>query len=231
MRFSCFAAVFSVTLGLFLTSAYAQYIAPNAAASSGGACTNGTYAWPDSSGYLLKCVAGAWTKVTQSATADYNASACSSPYFMAGLDSNMGIICRKPYIYTTFAGNTNNTTTATNKTYYDFLEGAMAPVNAASPAQGVDETTISRAGTLQNFQVHTDVANTAGKKVTYTIYIISASLGTFGTDISCYISGTSSCYDNESVFPVSAGDQVSVQIVTVTGDTTVRSSWSLELAY
>jgi hypothetical protein len=226
MRYCCFAAVFSVTLGLFLTSAYAQYIAPNAAASSGGACTNGTYAWPDSSGYFLKCVSGAWSKVTQAGTADYTAASCSSPSFMAGLDPNGAIICRKPYIYTTFAGNTNNTTTATNKTYFDVLEGALAPVNAASPAQGVDETTISRAGTLQNLQVHTDISNTAGKKVTYTIYVNGA-----GTDISCYINGTSSCYDNASVYSASAGDQVSVQIVTVTGDTTVRSSWSLEMAY
>jgi hypothetical protein len=226
MRLYWFATVVFVTLGLFFTPADAQYIAPNTAGASGGACTNGTYAWPDSSGYFLKCVSGAWSKVTQAGTADYNAASCASPSFMAGLDPNGAIICRKPYIYTTFAGNTNNTTTATNKTYYDFLEGAMAPVNAASPAQGVDETTISRAGTLQNLQVHTDVANTAGKKVTYTIYVNGA-----GTDVSCYINGTSSCYDNGGIYSASAGDQVSVQIVTVTGDTTVRSSWSLEMAY
>jgi hypothetical protein len=226
MRFSRLLPIAFVAFGLSFIPSYAQYIAPNAAASAGGACTNGTYAWPDSSGYILKCVSSVWTKVTQSGTANYNSASCSIPYFMAGLDSNGGIICRKPYAYTTFTGNTNNATTSTNKTYYDVLEGTLAPVNAASPAQGVDETTISRAGTLQNLQIHTDVANTSGKKVTYTVY-----LNGNGTDITCYISGTSSCYDNESVVTVSAGDQVSIQIVTVTGDTTVRSSWSLELAY
>src|SRR5258706_2094308 len=158
MRFYWFATVVFVTLGLFFTPASAQYIAPNAAASSGGACTNGTYAWPDSSVSFLNGWSGAWSKVTKAGTADYTAASCSSPSFMAGLDPNGAIICRKPYIYTTFAGNTNNTTTATNKTYFDVLEGALAPVNAASPAQGVDETTISRAGTLQNLQVHTDIS-------------------------------------------------------------------------
>jgi hypothetical protein len=81
MQFYWLAAVVFMTLGLFFTPAAAQYIAPNTAGSSGGSCTNGTYAWPDSSGYLLKCVSGAWTKVTQSGTADYNAASCSSPYF------------------------------------------------------------------------------------------------------------------------------------------------------
>ena len=178
----------------------------------------------------MKCVSGAWTKVTQSGTVDYNGTSCTSPSFMAGLDSNMELICSKPHIYTTFAGNTNNFQTAVNKTYYDVLEGAMTP-DAANAAVGVDETPISRSGTLQNLQVHTDVANTAGKKVTYTIYVNSPVTGNNATDISCYISGTSSCYDNDEIVTVSAGDQVSIQIVTVTGDTTVRSSWSLELAY
>src|SRR5258707_13020231 len=108
---------------------------------------------------------------------------------MSGLEPSGAFICRKPCIYTTLADNTNKTTPATNKTYFDVLEGALAPVNAASPAQGVDETTISRAATLQNLQVHTDVANTAGKKVTYTIVVNSAATGTIVTDISCYISG------------------------------------------
>jgi len=143
---------------------------PHAAATAGGACTNGTYAWPDGSGYVLKCVSGIWTKVAQAGTADYNGTSCTSPTFLAGLDKNMQGICRQPYIYTTLAGDTNNTQTAASTTYNTIVEGAMTPVTTAF-TQGLNETVVSRSGTLQNLQVVTNVANSAGKKVSYEIFM------------------------------------------------------------
>src|SRR5258708_37524947 len=116
MRFYWFATVVFMTLRLFFTPASAKYIAPNTAGSSGGACTNGTYAWPDSSGYLLKCVSGAWTKVTQSGTVDYNGTSCTSPSFMAGLHLNIGVLFTKPHIHPTLLANTRKFPKTVRKT-------------------------------------------------------------------------------------------------------------------
>ena len=144
MRLSWFVTTAFAVLGLLSVPADAQYIALTTAGACGGACTNGTYAWPDSSGYLLKCVSGVWTKVTEGGTADYNGTSCLSPYFLAGREKTMGAICRKPYSYTILAGNTNNTQTRASHTYNVVLEGAMTPVTTAA-TQGLNETTISRA--------------------------------------------------------------------------------------
>jgi hypothetical protein len=230
MRFSWPVPIVFVTLGLFAAPADAQYIAPNAAASAGGACTNGTYAWPDSSGYLLKCVSGAWTKVAQAGTADYNGTSCTSPNFMSGLDNNMQAICRVPGTYTILAGNTNNTQTAASKTYEAPIEGAMNPVQTATPTQGITLSPISHNGTLQNLQVVTDVANAAGKQVSYQV-VVTSPQGNQGVHIYCTINGTSICYDNINTWDVEAGDQVGLEIITDNGGTLVRSSWSLELVY
>src|SRR6516162_6023691 len=101
MRFSRLVPLVLVALGLFFTPADAQYITPNTAGSAGGACTNGTYTWPDSSGYVLKCTSSVWARVSEGGTADYNGTGCQSGYFLAGLDDNFQAICRQPTIYTT----------------------------------------------------------------------------------------------------------------------------------
>jgi hypothetical protein len=226
MRFSRLLSAAFVALGFSFTPANAQYITPQAAAPAGGACTNGTYAWPDSSGYLLQCVAGIWTKIAQAGTADYNGTSCTGTTFISGLDNNMQAICVTPDIYTILAGNTNNTATSVNSVYHTVVEGAMTPVTT-TPTQGLNETVVSRSGTIQNMYVVANTANTAGKTVQY--QIIDGTTNAQGPY--CVLNGTSSCYDNQTVLPVNAGDQLYMQITTQTGDTTVKSSWSVELNY
>jgi hypothetical protein len=51
------------------TVARAQFQTHGAAASAGGACTTGDFAFPDPSGYALKCIASLWTIVNQPAAA------------------------------------------------------------------------------------------------------------------------------------------------------------------
>src|ERR1700674_3758793 len=44
----------------FSPSAWAQFQTDKTAGASGGGCTTGNYAWPDTNGFALKCVSGAW---------------------------------------------------------------------------------------------------------------------------------------------------------------------------
>ncbi len=54
---------------LGVTTARAQFQTHSSAATAGGACTTGDFAFPDPSGYALKCVASVWTIVNQPAAA------------------------------------------------------------------------------------------------------------------------------------------------------------------
>jgi hypothetical protein len=64
-------AMLLVLAGLFgvTTTARAQFQTHSSAATAGGACTTGDFAFPDPSGYALKCIASVWTIVNQPAVA------------------------------------------------------------------------------------------------------------------------------------------------------------------
>src|SRR6516164_4935613 len=68
----------SVLLAGTSLPAHAQYLTPNTGGTIGGACTNGTFTWPDSSGYILQCVSGAWAKLS-SGLSNYSPSSCWTP--------------------------------------------------------------------------------------------------------------------------------------------------------
>jgi hypothetical protein len=155
----------------------AQYLTPNTGGTIGGACTNGTFTWPDSSGYFLKCVSGAWVKLS-SPTSNYAGSICQTPAtgawsndqrgsFAQSIDAYGTATCAQPHAYSAFSGNTNNAQTAASTTYYFAVNGATSLQTTDTAA--ITRSEVSRAGTIQNLYVVADVANSAGKTNTYTV--------------------------------------------------------------
>src|SRR5260370_33819966 len=105
----------------------AQYLTPSTSGTIGGACTNGTFTWPDSSGYFLKCVSGAWVKLS-TPTSNYAGSICQTPAtgawplgqrgsFVQSIDTHGTVTCALPHAYAALSANTNNTQTAASTTY------------------------------------------------------------------------------------------------------------------
>jgi hypothetical protein len=214
--------------------AHAQYMTPNTGGTIGGACTNGTFTWPDSSGYILKCVSGAWVKLS-SPTSNYTGSICQTPAtlawsndqrgsFVQSMDSHGTVTCAQPHAYSALSGNTNNSQTAASTTYYFAVNGATSLQTTDTAA--ITRSEISRAGTIQNLYVVTDVSNSVSATNTYTV-MKNGSAQT----LTCSITHASSCNDTTHTFSVSPGDQIGVKLVTDSGAQLVKSAWTVELSY
>lgn len=226
----------SVFLAFLSSPVHAQYMTPGTGGTIGGACTNGTFTWPDTNGYVLKCVSGAWVKLT-SGLSNYNGSFCQSPStglsawptdqrgsFVQSVSSNGTVTCAQPNTYAAFSGNTNNNQTAASTTYYFAVNGPTSLQTSDTAA--ITRTVVFRGGTVQNLYVVTDVANSTSATNTYTV-MKNGSAQT----ITCSITHASSCNDTTHTFTVSQGDMIGIKIVTDGGAQLVRSAWGLEISY
>src|SRR5262245_16302150 len=83
-------------LAFFCQPVHAQYMTAGAAGSSGGACTTGTFGWPDSSGYPLQCVSSAWALAGDFSTSDYAGTSCSAGQYAQSLSSAGVATCASP---------------------------------------------------------------------------------------------------------------------------------------
>ncbi len=225
-------------LALTNVPVHAQYLTPSTSGTIGGACTNGTFTWPDSSGYFLKCVSGAWVKLS-TPTSNYAGSICQTPAtgawpldqrgsFVQSIDSHGTVTCTQPHTYSAFSDNTNNSQTAASTTYYFALNGAIgaAITTYTTDTAAITRTMVSRAGTIQNLYVVTDVANSVSATNTYTV-MKNGSAQT----LTCSTTNASSCNDTSHTFTVSPGDMIGIKVVTDCGAQLVRSAWGVELSY
>jgi hypothetical protein len=226
--------IVSALLALAGSPVHAQYLSPSTGGTIGGACTNGTFTWPDSSGYFLKCVSGAWAKLP-SGLSNIPGSICATPAgsvypndqrssFVQSIDSNGTVTCAQPHAYSAFSGNTNNNQTAASTTYYFAVDGAAGL--QTTDTSGITRTPVSRAGTIHNLYVVTDVSNSSGKTNTYTVMKNGVA-----QTITCSITNASSCNDTSHTFTASSGDTIGIKLVTDNGAQLVNSAWAIELSY
>jgi hypothetical protein len=231
----------SSLLALMTQPSHAQYLTPNTGGTVGGACTNGTFTWPDSNGYFLKCVSGAWVKLS-SGLSNLSGSLCATPSgsvypndqrtaFVQSIDSHGTVTCAQPHAYSAFSGNTNNLQTAASTTYYFAVNGANEASSSVlttytTDTAAITRTLVSRAGTIQNLYVVADVTNSTGATNTYTV-MKNGSAQT----LTCSVTHASNCNDTTHSFTVSPGDMIGVKVVTDSGAQLVRSAWAVELSY
>jgi hypothetical protein len=220
-------AVAIVALAFLCEPVQAQYMTAGAAGSSGGACTTGYFAWPDSNGYPLQCVSSVWALAGDFSTSDYGGTSCSGLQYMQSLSSAGVATCASPPNgYTNYSGNTNNTVTADGISAFLPVQGSMSPTITIDTA-GVTRTVVSRAGTVQRLYVYANNNNSNGKTNSFTV-MKNGSPQT----LTCSLVGASSCSDTTHTFAVSAGDQIGIRITTAAAtNTTQKTAWSVELAY
>jgi hypothetical protein len=102
------AALAALLVLLYPAPGRAQFETPNTAGVAGGTCTTGHYAFPDSNGYTLKCVAGVWVIPAGSS----GTVSLGSQYQMAYYAANGTVVSGDYRIVTDSSNNLNIGTSA-----------------------------------------------------------------------------------------------------------------------
>jgi hypothetical protein len=162
--------LFILAIHAFSSSAWAQFQTANTAGALGGGCTTGNFAWPDSNGFALKCVSGAWA-ATSGGTVN------SGSQYQIGYYATGG---------TAISGDANVTTDASNN--FLILGGNLAigtttvtnAINiggqAAQTVNMVRDVTASTAG--QNLTIGAGGAVTGGTDLAGGNLVLSSGIST-----------------------------------------------------